>query len=192
MNDHTKKFIIFFTCLLLSCACFTQVYADEGESEQERGSIKLILEDPEDKTPIQGARITLYSCLLQEKLAVVSQESSVDGTVLFAGLEEGDYLLVQDGFAGGCYPMQEFVVSIPLLDAAEDSYCRDIVARPKMERLTPVSESGPPSEATSIPALPASGERLNRLSSLAGTGVILAGLGCFVLLYLIRKQEVSK
>lgn len=192
MNDHAKKLGIFLFCLLFLCAGFAQAYAAEREGEQERGSIRIILEDPEDKTPIQGVRITLYSCNEQERTSVGSRVSSADGTVLFEGLEEGDYLLEQDGQVEGYYPLQPFVISIPLSDTAENSLSCDIVAKPKMERLTSVSESGRPDESPSIPALPASGERLNRLSRLAGTGFILAGLVCCLLLYLRRKQEASE
>lgn len=86
-----------------------------------------------------------------------------EGTVKFQGLEEGLYLVTQDGSAGGYRPFESFLITIPW-----DGVQWEIAATPKTERDDPFTPE------TSDPGIADKGLLGIALS---GTGLILLILG---------------
>ena len=113
---------------------------------------------------------------------LIGEQKEIDqeGTVLFDGLEQGLYLLVQCKAAAGCSEANPFLVTVPTLENGEYRY--DINASPKVG-LTPA-----PTEPTTLPpkpdepSLPQTGQLNWPIPVLAVGGLLLFVLGwslCF-------------
>ncbi len=63
---------------------------------------------------------------------IQSQYMDEDGQVTFSDLALGLYLVTQRGQLVGYYPLEPFLVSVPLYDAAGDFWSYEINASPKM------------------------------------------------------------
>lgn len=85
------------------------------------------------------------------KLEGQTKQIAEDGTVLFAELEPGLYLLVQTQPAAGYYAANPFLVSVPMLEEGE--YVYDVQAGPKAE-LSPISTPAPTPTPTPAPGIP--------------------------------------
>lgn len=122
----------FIVCILLSCT--TTVFAKELDLER-KGSISVTLADPEDSTPIVGAKLAVYRIETIEgeesESLVANGSTDVEGKVVFSDLPLGLYLVKQDGTVEGYAPCKPFYVSVPI--EHDGDYVYDVDASPKTE-----------------------------------------------------------
>lgn len=80
-----------------------------------------------------GLAKTLADFAEQEGLAGSIEKADENGTVTFADLSLGLYLLVQTGTVNGAYAAEAFLVSIPMTSADGEAWLYDVEASPKAE-----------------------------------------------------------
>ncbi|MCD8301217.1 MAG: hypothetical protein LUC41_08670 [Clostridiales bacterium] len=85
------------------------------------------LEDITDAT----LAVTLADYVSDNGISGTSQEISSDGTLTFAGLGTGLYLIAQTGDSTGYYTIDPFLVTVP--QEGEDGWIYDVDASPKVE-----------------------------------------------------------
>ena len=112
------------------------------------------------------------------------REIGQDGTVSFADLELGLYLLVQDVAAKGYNKAAPFLVSVPMTE--NGSYIYDVDASPKVE-LTKASVKPEQPETPTGPKLPQTGQLNWPIPLLVVAGLCLLSVGW--LLRFGEKQE---
>lgn len=116
-------------------------------------------------------------------VAGVTAEIAGDGTVVFADLELGLYLLVQETPAEGFSPVSPFLVSVPTYRSG--SYIYDVNATPKVD-LEPAptvpTEPTEPSKPTkpTDPELPQTGQNNWPVPVLAVAGLSFFALGVYL------------
>ena len=114
-------------------------------------------------------------------LVLEAVETDADGIARFEGLEEGAYLICQDGFSKKSYftEIEPFIVTVPITVDGEWTY--QVEAEPKVEPIpTPTPKPTKPPED---PNLPQTGLVRWPILALGVGGVVLFGLGwalCFV------------
>ncbi len=85
------------------------------------------------------------------------QRPDGDGRVAFSDLQVGLYLVAQEGELNGYYPVEPFVVSVPLEDAGDGGWIYDVDARPKLalRAVPPDPPPEPPVDPVDPPDPPA-------------------------------------
>ncbi len=86
------------------------------------------------------------------EISGTAAEVGKDGSVTFADLSVGLYLVVQTGQSEGYYTAEPFLVTLPL--AVEDEWVYDVDAAPKMEELKEIPETPSETETPSGPTEP--------------------------------------
>jgi len=107
----------------------------------------------------------LAEYVAEKQVVGITKNTDREGTVLFSDLAEGQYLLVQQEAAEGYYPMQPFILTIPLVMNGETLL--DIVAEPKLERIPQDS-------------LPQTGQLQWPVWMMGGLGILFAGAGLLI------------
>lgn len=110
---------------------------------------------------------------------LIGEQKPIDqeGKVLFDGLEQGLYLLVQYKAAEGYCEANPFLVSVPRLESGEYQY--DVNASPKVELIpAPAEPTTPPTEPD--PSLPQTGQLNWPIPVLVVGGLFLFVMGWFL------------
>ena len=159
----------FFAVFLLLVMPLTSVAAENG------GYIRLTM--AYNGQTVTGGSVTLYDVsdtpedigppemiLYAKELGIPGTEKKVDtsGQVIFDGLSAGKYLLVQQKAAEGFYPMNPFLIQLPLESDGIQVGC--IEAAPKLE----------PEKK-----LPQTGQLIWPAWMMLSLGIAFAGIGIF-------------
>ena len=126
---------------------------------------------------------SLAEYVREQGMTGTTREIGADGAVLFADLEPGRYLLVQDVAAEGYNKAAPFLVSVPMTE--NGSYLYDVDASPKVELTKAPAEPEQPETPTG-PKLPQTGQLNWPIPLLVVAGLCLLSAG-----WLLRfgKQE---
>lgn len=88
---------------------------------------------------------------MAERLEGFAQDADLTGTKAYAGttnsavfknLELGIYLIRENGYIPGYYPVKPFLVTVPMADSDQNGWIYDVDASPKLETRTTDSENG--------------------------------------------------
>lgn len=127
-----------------------------GTVRQENGSYSYTLArdfigSGESLEEIQSDRLakSLSDYAKSKDLRGITEEINENGSVSFADLEPGLYLLVQEKAAGGYKAVEPFLVSIPMMENGVYRY--DVDASPKVETLEKDRQTEPETEPGSEP-----------------------------------------
>ena len=119
------------------------------------------------------------------------------GEVIFSDLDLGLYLLVQTGGPDTYYPMEPFLLALPLTNEAGTAWLYDVTAYPKVEARAEVTQptkpSTPSEPAPPLPTQPGSpddgGLIITGTSNWLVIALSVAGLSLIVLGWILLRQE---
>lgn len=113
-----------------------------GEIEKNQSSLAFVYNDSFQDNGMNlnnlnadGLADHLANYALNQNIDGISQSVSKDGFVRWNELELGLYLVVQVDVSKGYYPINPFLVSVPMLGTEENQLIYDINASPKVEVL---------------------------------------------------------
>lgn len=145
-----------------------------------KGTSSIVLTMKNDAVPVRGGTVTLYEITQwgcdptwdaaelaeyaeENQIPGITKEIDSDGKTIFDDLNAGQYLLVQKVPPEGYFPMQPFLVGLPMTINGET--ITDIPAEPKIERI-PGDERLPQTGQLHWPAW-----------IMSGTGILLVAAG---------------
>lgn len=128
--------------------------------------------------------LALAEYTAENNISGTKAQISDDGTITFADLELGLYLLVQQDAASGYEPVSAFLVSVPAMK--DDSYIYDVDASPKLALEQAPTEPSSPTEPLP-PQIPQTGLNQWPVPVLAICGLFLVMVG--LVLYTAGKKK---
>lgn len=131
------------------------------------------LEDP----MASGIADQLKAFAQSKELPAVTLNVDAEGNVVFADLELGLYLVVQQTPASGWNPAAPFLVSVP--QQVEGEYVYQIDASPKVE----LEKAPPPPTVPDDPKLPQTGQLNWPVPVMAICGLLLVLVGCILCMH---------
>lgn len=87
----------------------------------------------------EGLSEQLAAYAEEEQIQGITRSSGEEGSVTFSDLVLGLYLIVQEGSVEGYYPIDPFIVSVPMTNADGTGWIYDVNASPKAE-IRPIPE----------------------------------------------------
>jgi len=127
--------------------------------------------------------LDLAAYAAQQKVESITRNIGEDGTAVFAELELGLYLVVQENPADGYEPIKPFLIGVPNL--VDGTYVYQVDASPKIQLETAPTETTEPSEPTEPtepppPDLPQTGQMNWPVPVLAVAGLLLILVGALM------------
>lgn len=155
-----------------------------GEGNSFREAYSFGEEDFFEKGDSARLAERLAEYVREQGMTGTTRKIGADGTVLFADLELGLYLLVQDAAAEGYNKAAPFLVGVPMTE--NESYIYDVDASPKVELTKAPAEPEQPETPTG-PKLPQTGQLNWPIPLLVVMGLCLLSAGW--LLHFGEKQK---
>ena len=108
---------------------------------------------------------------IEHSMLGITRRIDMDGYAKFENLQLGLYLIVQEDAATGYFPIEPFLISVPM--SGDDGWIYDVDATPKID----IEREPQPDKPPVKPDIPDTGQLKWPIPVLAISGVVLFGIG---------------